>query len=167
MRFEKMIDYKHTRDDAGGEERGGWFDSKLEMRLTVTFATKSGGITQVNKYFGGKETDFKNCSIFKCNPAWFSMGEEIVTWDPLRWGDAMHYAWLEMDGGAESTETIKFSSTYEDEDKNKETVEISTSWKVKAEDDLLGESIVEYCDEANGEGEFYDGGRINFYVRQR
>jgi len=95
------------------------------------------------------------------------MGEEIVTWDPNRWGDAMHYAWLEMDGGAESTQSIKFSSTFEEEDKSKETIEISTSWKVKADDDLLGESIVQYCDMADGEGEFYDAGKVYFHVKQR
>jgi len=65
MRFENMGYYRETRDDAFGEERSGWFDSRLEMRVTVTFGAKSGAITQLNKYFGGKETNFKNCSILQ------------------------------------------------------------------------------------------------------
>ncbi len=161
MRFANMEYYKETRDDAG------WFDSKLEMRLTVTFATKAGAITQLNKYFGGKETNFKNCSIFKCNTAWFEMNLEIVNWDPLRWGDAMHYAWLEMDAGDERTQSINFSSTYEDEEENKQTIGVNASWKITANDDLLGESIVEYCDEADGVGEEYKTGKVIFHVKQR
>ncbi|MGK7397807.1 MAG: hypothetical protein ACNS62_24760 [Candidatus Cyclobacteriaceae bacterium M3_2C_046] len=159
MKFTSMTAYKAANE--------GWFDSRLEMQVTIFFGTKAGEISKVTKYFTGKEHEFKNCGLFNCNPEWFEMYFEVITWDRSKYGDIMLYSWIERDGGEETNHSAEFTSNYKNDDNTTTSTKHSVSYKIKDEDDLLGESIVEYCDNTDGEGYLYKPGDIEFYVRQK
>jgi hypothetical protein len=105
--------------------------------------------------------------VFSCKPAWKSINTEIVTWDKSVYGNAMHYFWVEKDPGTTTTYSTSFSSKFDNSGGTSSTVTSQLSFTITDGDDLLGESIVAYCDKANNEGYEYSTGRVNFNVKER
>jgi len=146
-----------------------WFDSGLEIEFTITFANANGAISKLTKFVSGPDRDFRNCPFpgLKCKPAWKEINAEIVTWDKSIYGNAMHYFWVEKDPGTTTTYTTSFSTTFNNTNGTTSTINNTISIPITDEDDLLGEAIVEYCDNANGDGYEYSTGKVKFNVKER
>lgn len=143
-----------------------WFDGGLDIEINIFFATPNGAISKVTKFISGRDHDFQDCPWFSCSPEWFGINTEVVTWDKALYGSAMLYIWIEKDGGSTSTVSSGLSTTF-DNNGIKTTLNTTVSYTKQADDDPLGESIVEYCDNTDGSGEQYTTGRIKFHVKQR
>lgn len=143
-----------------------WFDGGQELQITIFFATANGTISKVTKYASGNDSDFKDCGLFDCDPEWFGINAEILTWDKATYGSAMLYMWVEHDNGDATTYSSSFSTTF-DNNGTKNTLNNQVSTTITDKDDLLGESIVEFCDNTDGDGELYNTGDISFFVKQR
>lgn len=140
-----------------------WFDGGQELVCKIFFASSSGAISTLEKGFFGRDTNFKNCNWRgKCNTIWFSLGNaDIVTWNKATYGDRMLYVWYEHDSGATTTYSTTLTSTFDSG-----SVTSAVSFSITDGDDLLNQSIVEYCDNTDGDGYQYYTGKIYFYVRQ-
>jgi len=112
----------------------------------------------------GKRIDFRSCNFWgNCTPIWRNINTEIITWDQNEIGNRMKYSWYEIDSSPikeiEIGSTVKFGA-------------VSVTGKVKFNLEekrlALGESYVEYCDDANGNGYMYSSGTfLNFHVKQQ
>lgn len=155
MKFNSMADYRNAKD--------GWFNNDLEIELHIFLGRKDKTFSELIKYKTGKQNEFKDCGVFSgCETVWFNFNTEIVTWDKSLYGDAMLYAWYEDDGGGTTEMSVSFSTKFEDV-----SVGITGKYTIPKENDKLGQSIVEYCDNTDGNGYTYDTGSIKFQVRQK
>ena len=158
MIFNSMTEFKRVNE---------WFDGGQDIEVTIFFGQANGSIAKVTKAFSGKDKDFKDCGLFDCDPEWFGLGNaEVVTWDKDIYGSAMLYSWVEKDGGSTIELNSGFSSTFDNDDGSKTTQTFSVKNTIQDKDDTMGESVVEYCDNTDGEGYTYNTGRIKFQVRQ-
>jgi uncharacterized lipoprotein YehR (DUF1307 family) len=74
----------------------------------------------------------------------------------------MLYTFIEFDGGSSSsTETYEFSTNI-----NGVSVKFTGTRTILQDDDVLSQSVVEYCDNTDGEGYTYNPGKISFRVKQ-
>lgn len=144
-----------------------WFDSGLDIEIVIFFGQSSGAISQVTKYASGPDRDFRDCGAFTCKPESFHINAEVVTWNKETWGDLMLYVLNEKDSGKETTQSYSFSPTYDMGNGVKTTVTHTVSVKTTDEDDPLGSSVVEYCDNTDGDGTMYTTGKINLWVNQK
>jgi hypothetical protein len=158
MIFNSMGDFKDANE---------WFDGGQDLEVTIFFGQANGAISKVTKSFSGKDSDFKDCGLFNCDPEWFGLGNvEIVTWDKDIYGNAMLYSWVEKDGGETVELNNSFSSSYDNDDGTKTTQSFAVKSTIQDKDDRLYESVVEYCDNTDGDGYTYNTGKIKFQVRQ-
>lgn len=158
MIFNSMSDFKSVNE---------WFDGGQDIEVTIFFGQANGAVAKVTKVFSGKDSDFKDCGLFDCDPEWFGLNDvEIVTWEKDIYGSAMLYSWVEKDGGSTIELSNSFSSTFENDDGSKSTQTFGIKNTIQDKDDMLGESIVEYCDNTDGDGYTYNTGKIRFQVRQ-
>ncbi len=157
MIFNSMNDFNSVNE---------WFDGGVDLEVTVFFGQANGAVTKVTKAFYGKDKKFKNCGLFDCDPKWFDLNDaEIVTWDKDTYGDAMLYSWIEKDSGDEIKWKLSFSSKFKI-GLASVTNTYSIERTIKKGDDILGESVVEYCDNTDGNGYTYNTGKIKFQVKQ-
>ncbi|AXT50961.1 hypothetical protein D1818_09030 [Aquimarina sp. BL5] len=139
-----------------------WHDGAVELELTAILGTGTNTFKDVVKRFNGRRGQFKNCSVFNCNPEWFDLyNTEIDTWDKDIYGDKMLYIWVEKDGGGQIP--LKFSLSTKIKGFN---AKINSTITIKFEDDEIGQSIIEYCDNTDGDGYTYNTGLMKFQVRQ-
>ncbi|WP_299255114.1 hypothetical protein [uncultured Aquimarina sp.] len=141
-----------------------WHDGALEIEVTAFFGISEDSEVSVTKPFRGSRGQFKNCSVFNCNPEWFDLfNTEIYTWDKDTYGDKMLYVWIEKDGGGELELDLKleFSTKIKGVD-----IKIKPEFKITFEDDEIGQSIIEYCDNTDGDGYTYSTGLMKFQVKQ-
>jgi len=158
MIFNSMTQFKRVNE---------WFDGGQDIEVTIFFGQANGAMAKVTKAFSGKDKDFKDCGLFDCDPEWFGLGDaEVVTWDKDIYGSAMLYSWIEKDGGSTIELNSGFSSTFDNDDGSKTTQTFSVKNTIQDKDDTMGESVVEYCDNTDGDGYTYNTGRIKFQVRQ-
>jgi len=141
-----------------------WHDGAVELELTVFYGDGFGenDVKPVTKRFNGRRGEFKNCGIFNCNPEWFDLyNTEIITWDKVEHSDVMQYVWIEIDGGGEQTFGLSFSGKFKGI-----KIEFKPKLTMKFNDDKVGESLVEYCDNTDGDGYTYNTGLMKFQVKQ-
>lgn len=142
-----------------------WHDGAVELELTVFYGDgpdDEKDVKKVTKRFNGTRGEFKNCSIFNCNPEWFDLyNTEIITWDKVEHSDVMQYVWMEKDGGGEQTFNLSFSGKFKGI-----KIEFKPKLTIKFNDDKVGESLVEYCDNTDGDGYTYNTGLMKFQVKQ-
>jgi len=145
-----------------------WFDGGPTIKVTIVFGDSTGNVTKLTKIFTGKDRDFRKDPVFGPKELlWFDMNSTIVTWTEGEYGNKMLYNWIEMDSGEEQTISTTFSSSYK-QGNNTITVQHTATIKTTDKDDQLGEAIIEYCDNTEGEGEEYDtGNKVFFFVRQK
>jgi len=142
-----------------------WFSGKLEIHVDIILGTATGEINTLKKVFHGTKTDFRKCGFLwtNCRTRWFAAEVEIVTWDKATYGDRMRYSFIEYDGGSSTRkESYSFTTKIGDND-----VTIAGEQTFQENDDALGNSLVEYCDNADGDGYQYDTGDIKFTIKQR
>ncbi|WP_299219922.1 hypothetical protein [uncultured Aquimarina sp.] len=141
-----------------------WHDGALEIEVTAFFGISEDSEVSITKPFRGSRGQFKNCGVFNCNPDWFDLfNTEIYTWDKDTYGDKMLYVWIEKDGGGELELDLKleFSTKIKGVD-----IKIKPEFKITFEDDEIGQSIIEYCDNTDGDGYTYNTGLMKFQVKQ-
>lgn len=161
LKYQDINNYRRDMDDDNGDDA--WFNGGLEVHVEIRFGQSNGSITKISKQFTGARSAWRECGLFwtNCNTIWYNTNTEIVTWNKDIYGDAMHYVWYEHDGGGTRTETIKWTSKI-----GGVPVEFTDTRIVNIEDDPLGESIVEYCDNTQGEGYTYSTNDLYFKVGQ-
>jgi hypothetical protein len=161
LKYRDINNYRRDMDDDNGDDA--WFNGGLEVHVEIRFGQSNGSITKISKQFTGARSAWRECGLFwtNCNTIWYNTNTEIVTWNKDIYGDAMHYVWHERDGGGTRTETIKWTSKI-----GGIPVELTDTRVVNIEDDPLGESIVEYCDNTQGEGYTYVTNDLLFKVGQ-
>lgn len=161
LKYKDMNKYRRDMDDDNGDDA--WFNGGLEVHVEIRFGQANGSVSKLTKVFAGARGAWRECGFLwtNCNTIWYNTNTEIVTWDKNVYGDAMHYVWYEHDGGGTRTETIKWTSKI-----GSVPVEFTDSRVVNIEDDVLGESIVEYCDNTQGEGYTYQTDALFFKVGQ-
>lgn len=76
------------------------------------------------------------------------------------------YTWYEEDGGSTTTTNISFATTFTNSNGTTSTVNATTEVTIKDDDDFLGDTIVEYCDNTDGDGYTYTLPFFVFQVRQ-
>jgi argininosuccinate synthase len=155
MLFKFKLNSKSVYKDA----KDGWFNNDMEIRVDILFGSSNGAVSNLVKYLNVRQSDIKN-------EQWVSFNGEVVNWDKNVWGNAMKYSWLEDDENGSTKITYNWSSEFEDED-NGTTESVSYSAEVTIPRDLymFGESVVEYCDNKNGNYYSYSTGRLTFEVR--
>ncbi len=140
-----------------------WLYGKIELQALITIGNQSPsafwGLTKTNV---GKRKDYRTCDFWgNCTPIWRNINAEILTWDPNEIGDRMKYSWYEIDN---NTGTVTISATVGFPNNN---VTGSVTFNLGTQRYFLGESYVEYCDNADGNGTLYNTGDVSFYVKQR
>ncbi|MCF6352427.1 MAG: DUF3103 domain-containing protein [Cyclobacteriaceae bacterium] len=140
-----------------------WLNGKVELRALITI-----GNTSANDFWGltksltGRRRDYRSCNFWgNCSPIWKNINAEILTWDPAEIGDRMKYSWYEVDNNTGSitlSATVKFGIV---------STTGSTKFTLGTDRYELEESYVEYCDDADENGELYNTGSLNFHVKQR
>jgi hypothetical protein len=148
MKFNSTSVYKDAKD--------GWFNNDMEIRVDILFGKQNGSITKLTKYFNKSQSTMKKLS-------WTGLNAEVVTWDKSVYGDAMLYSWLEDDGDGSTTTTSSWNSKYDDNN----TVTLTATYSIPKKNYNLAESIVEYCDNTDGDGYTYNTGRMQFRVNQK
>lgn len=88
---------------------------------------------------------------------------EIIFWDVDEDGNRMIHVWYEDDGGGERVENITLSF---------EILGTGVSWPIpityRSRDDLIGSSIVEYCQNIDSDGfEYHPSNDVDFYMNER
>lgn len=162
MKFRNLTAFRNARE--------GWFDNKMEIRCYIFLSDDGGNSSSLVKPLTRRETDFKDCGIFSgCKAKWVNMSTEVVTWDKADYGNRMKYMWMEYDGSGSTISTeISFNTKFVDEDTKRETsVGAKTTLNFKSDDYLLGDAMVEYCDNTDGDGYMYSTPDIYFYVNQK
>jgi hypothetical protein len=99
----------------------------------------------------------------------FTVDADIVTWRVKNQGVNMTYVFSEIDSKESGKRTFSGSAEFQDPDNPKNVIKSSFSVEVPfgAKDWDLGQHIVEYCDDTEGEGTEYSADRIFFKVRQK
>lgn len=133
MKFNSKLVFNDAKD--------GWFNNDMEIQVDILFGKQNGSISKLRKIFNKSQKSMKGLD-------WTSLNSEIVTWDKSIYGDIMLYSWLEDDGGGTTTTTSTWTSKYDDNN----TVTHSYSYNIPRNHYNLGESIVEYCDNTDGNG---------------
>lgn len=88
---------------------------------------------------------------------------EIFIWDLDNDGDRMKHVWYEDDGGGSVTRDITLAFEYKG---------ASVSWDIpiryRSDDDFIGESIVDYCQDIDSNGfEYHPSSDVDFYMNER
>lgn len=141
----------------------------LEFRIDIVFANANGAISSVKKTKTIHKNDVKEGGFLKsCKKTiWydFSPDIDVIYWDDETYGDAMKYVWSEEDSGVEIKIPITIKSKFKLFGQEFE-VSGGIELKFKDKDDLLGEAVVDYCDNTDGSGTMYNTGDVYFFVRQ-
>ena len=162
MKFRNLTAFRNARE--------GWYDNRMEIRCYIFLSDKDGNLSTLVKPLTRRESKFKDCGLFSgCKATWVDMSTEIVTWDKAEYGNRMKYMWIEHDGkGNTINSEISLNTKFTDEDTKRETnITSKTTLTYNSDDYLLGDSMVEYCDNTDGEGYQYSTPDIFFYVNQK
>jgi hypothetical protein len=138
-----------------------WLKGEAEVVVEIYFLDATKAIEKLSKSFTGNRQKWRNCGIIDCDPIWFNTSAEIITWDRETIGDRVQYVWYESDGGPSTSEEeicIEYKTT---------GIKYCTKREIKEDDEQLGKSFVEYCDNTSGDGSIYNTGDITFRIAQK
>lgn len=95
------------------------------------------------------------------------LNTRLWEWDPTTMSMDMVYSWLELDDdGTTTTTSITVPSSKIKDENGVEYSTPSTSISVtySNKDDVLGDDLVQYCDDSAWPGYMYDTGSLEFWV---
>lgn len=149
-----------------------YVDGNPEVYFVVTFGAKeSNGFTTLRKYIASKDrSHWKDCGAFSCTPEWYNESRNgiplpVFDWDMGFFGDRVRYDWFEEDFSTTKSEyTAGLTVGFKDSGVN---VSGQGKWTINAKDYILGQDIVNYCDNTDGEGTLYTTGALEWYVNQQ
>ncbi|HET8858839.1 hypothetical protein [Marivirga sp.] len=154
-----LFKFKLNSQSVYKDAKDGWFNNDMEIRVDILFGKSNGAVSNIVKYLNVRQRDIKN-------EQWVSFNAEVVNWDKYVWGNSMKYSWLEDDGDGSTKITYNWSSEFEDEDDGTtENVSFSAEVLIPKDHYRFGDSVVEYCDNKNGNFYNYNTGRLTFEVR--
>jgi hypothetical protein len=87
----------------------------------------------------------------------------VLYWDKDNFGILMKYTFIESDGGSSKKYTISYTNTYKDGN-NTVTTQASTEIPIQKYDDMIGDAVINYNDQAIGEGKKYSTGLLEFWI---
>ncbi|EDP94789.1 thrombospondin type 3 repeat-containing protein [Kordia algicida OT-1] len=143
------------------------FEGKREMRAVVVYSymdpvTNTVISTDIKKAGSFSKGSLRDANFWgTCQSTkWVTTNWETFNWDYCTHGEQIKIFWYEEDPGQWGTFnlTVKFKLGPVD-------VNSSLDIPLKNNDDILGESVVQYCDAATGSGTLYNTGSIQFYYR--
>lgn len=117
----------------------GWNGSG-EFIFDILFADNGSGITSLRARYTGVSEN-----------SWYTTNRPIITWTSTNDLDRMKYRIMEDDGGATYTVGLSLSGKV-----NGVTVSGSVQVAYTDDDDFVGETIAEYCDNIRNCGEYYE-----------
>ncbi|UII23047.1 hypothetical protein [Fulvivirga ligni] len=143
-----------------------WASGAFEMRAVIIRSNVSNeSLVKIEKFVIAPRADVIDCNAWgnNCSLFWFNVDAEVITWEPELHGLEMMYEFIEEDSGPDITLTL--GATLQ----ATEALEIEGGVQVNipVNHDKLGSSIVEYCDNTDGEGTKYNTGSLYFYVNQQ
>jgi hypothetical protein len=143
-----------------------WANGAPEVELVVTYTFKQNNAytTQtIRKIFSdsgwtkgglfgiGRSTDTKTLNV------------PILYWDKDDFGILMKYTFIENDGGSSIEYTISYTNTYK-EGNNTLTTQSSIKIPIQKYDDIIGDAVINYNDQAIDEGKKYSTGLLDFWI---
>lgn len=144
------------------------FEGAREMRVSITYANYNSLTGEVTTQTILKEGSFSKNTlrnknwIGKCTSTkWVTVNWETYTWDYCTKGDNAYVYWYEEDN-PDTTASLTLGFTFE---AGPISIPINFTIPFANENDELGGSVIEYCDNANGSGYLYHTGSIDFYYR--
>lgn len=146
---------------------GGVFEGKREMRAMVTYAYLDGaGNPQTLNILKASSFDrdvLRDANFWgTCQSTnWVNTYWETITWDYCLYGENAHVQWYEEDD-PDNTGSLSIGFTFK---LGPLTVPVNATIPFANANDVLGSSVVQYCDEADGSGYLYNTGSIKFYFR--
>ncbi|MEM9545401.1 MAG: hypothetical protein AAGA77_05485 [Bacteroidota bacterium] len=144
---------------AAYKSTSGLFEGNREMRASFAFATASSPIV-IHKDGSYSKGSLRSANwLGKCKSTkWVNAGWETLDWDYCTHGEEAKVIWIERDAG--DIATVKLSFKF----KIAGVVDtgINVDIPIKDNDDLLGESLLQYCDPATGGQSNYNTGSITF-----
>jgi hypothetical protein len=153
------------------DELESWWKGDPEMYFIAQWISATGPnvLNTVRKYC--KQWDSDEYFIGN-NPRFRESSEsgfplEIITWTRPDFADKMKYSWFEEDTGSKLTIELKLAAKIPKVFGIEPTVEAKVGFEIIDSDDNAGESIVEFCDAADGEGFIYNTGRILMGVKHK
>ena len=148
-----------------------WLAGNFEMRLIIVLGNKnSESFTTLNKVFVDNRKAYRGCAWFNCWLRWNVVNEELLTWDKEIFGSHMKYLLYEENPDSDKREAeVNLTTTFSDGTSvtGKTTIELNIGSILGNGDYWLGEAIVEYCDNTDGDGYKYETGEMYFYVNQK
>jgi len=163
--FHKLI-FKDMRNLKKAES---WLAGNFEMRLIIVLGNKNlESFTTLNKYFVDNRKSYRGCAWFNCWLRWNVVNIELLTWDKDVFGSHMKYLLYEENPTHQKKDVeISLTTSFDDVTSVSGKVEIELNAGRYGNGDYeLGEAIVEYCDNTDGDGYKYDSGEMYFYVNQ-
>ena len=165
IRFES----KNALDDAFRKDNG-WGNKDIELRASIAFMDQNGGAQVLTKSFSVKKRWLRKNPLFgSYELLTFTANAEVFTWQDEFNGSNMAYTWIEEDGGDPITLTSNFTTTVPNPNTNPPsttTVNQTVAVMINDEDQILDGSIVEYCDDTEGDGTSYTTGMLIFRINQ-
>ncbi len=144
------------------------FEGDREMRASVTYASLNTltGVAETSTIL--KAGSFSKNTLRDANfwgtcqsTNWVTVNWETFTWDYCTYGEQAYVYWYEEDN-PDTTASLALGVTFT---LGPVSIPISFTIPFANENDPLGGSLVQYCDEADGSGYQYNTGNINFYYR--
>jgi hypothetical protein len=160
------IDRVRFTDMGWLSEATGWRDGAPEVYFIAFTGSKESHLAQVQKSMPLLDrSKWKDCGLFSgCKTEWvFPNNLEVFNWEKMAYSQTIAYYWYEYDGGGSKTTETELSFkdpitgiTFTE----KQTVTISNN------DDYLGKTPVEYCNDATGtDAKMFTTGQIDFVLR--
>jgi len=131
---ENLYSFVTTNDHDGGWNGAG------EFIFDILFADNGSGITSLRARYTGVNAN-----------SWVTTNRPIITWTSTNDLDRMKYRIMEDDAGATYTLGLSLSGQM-----NGVTVSGSVQVAYTDDDDFVGETIVEYCDNIRNCGTYYE-----------
>lgn len=138
---------------------GGIFEGKREMRASFAYSPNGGTPTVFNKDGSYSKSSLRSTNwIGKCKSTkWANAGWETIDWDYCVHGEQAKVVWIERDAGDIATLNLNFTFKL-----GPVNAAVTAAIPIRDNDDILGESILQYCDPATGGQSNYNTGSISF-----
>ena len=123
------------------------------------------------KTFTPSRSDLRDYSLFRTSETkWYTVNQEIQTWDYMEHGDTYTYHWIIEGTGNTTTTNLSHSSGFDAEIIDGLDINEKRSGSVtvvsKDDDEGLGNAKVEFCDESISGSIYSTGDAFDFEVKQ-
>jgi len=138
---------------------GELFEGKREMRASFAYSPNGATPLVFNKDATFTKNQLRNKNFWgSCTSTkWVNTNWETIDWDYCLYGEEASVVWIERDPG--KLFDLKLSFTFK---KGPISAGVEAKIPISNKDDVLGTSILQYCDPATGGQSNYNTGSISF-----